>query len=329
MNDPKAPSADRATPDGGRHVLGPLANADKPAVKTWLGDGLRAFFLGLPTESPSAFEPLSRFILRSPVDLADDLKDVYDLVPLARQGIWRQAVTDLLAELPTLQEHVPVFETLLSLARAMPAYEVLPVLPTRAGNGQFGTLRTEEDVPLSDRIFIAALDLTARTQEAATCLRLLIDRTPDFNRAYSPLALTSLCRADPDHWFEHLVLLGTWIQEQHTNHPSELAEEDLSFLAADLIAIVGVDRITKRFHELNQTPPNDWFAKGLFFLPGHVLDRDIYTEEVWEKSSPSKRFVLLMERPLLSKASGSMARARAMIRAALAMDHSNFPGATP
>ena len=289
------------------HALGSLATAGRVQVKAWLGDGLHGWFLDPPLHDSSSFAPLERYFDSSyslTSDVASDLARIYEEVPAQRRSVWRNALGDLIAECPADHVHAPIFDALLKLARSIAAYDVLPQIANRMGDNDFGAMETEETGSLFAAALDAALDLTAETPAAARCLRLFFDH-PGFRRhhEYGRLMLEALCVADPDRWVEHIRLLTSAVLEVDGEATEEARESvdrsaeieaDRAALVAEIVDIVGMERISHNLSRLDVMGNDAWFYRHLVRDKGGpcAVIRDKQASILVRRDRPDKKYQL-------------------------------------
>jgi hypothetical protein len=275
------------------HELGWLAVAHKGRIKGWLRSGLHGWFLEPPLGSPSSFAPATRFIGRTQVDdLATDLAAIYHRVPEQRQVGWRRAAAELISELPARVEYAPILETLLNLARSMPAYSVLARVPGRMDDTDFGIMETRATGGLFGTALETALDLTVESPAAAKSLLLLVGK-PGFGRYrhYARLILVALCRADPDRWWQHVVLLTDFILDT-AEGPSMESDTRLTSLVTEIVDLVGLARIARHLNHLYLMGPESWFAAHMFLVPGSEFYLDANASAIRPRHQPGPKFIL-------------------------------------
>ena len=187
----------------GREDLAPFEGFKADDFATWLKVGLEAYLI--EDEGVWGFEHVAVF-LQSEEHLALALGHIYRELSARERAEFRKAVAKVMAELEADPVNAPVFEHLLAIAAVLPAPEVLNVLPVRIGNGFFGAMDVEGGYGLFAKTMDAVIDLAAPTDESRACLKMLIG-SPNFNIAYSGLALMALCRVAPRDFVAHMDLL--------------------------------------------------------------------------------------------------------------------------
>jgi hypothetical protein len=242
-----------------------LLAAGKDRLKQWLRVGLDGFYL--EGRSRWAFEPLALAVGRD-LELSLDLSALYQRIPARQQPNWRQALAETIAELPADPKYVPALECLLDLARLMPAFEVLKILPARIGEGPFGLMRTASGQPVFDKVFLVAAELAAATDDARSCLQQL-STSSLFEPAYAGAAFIALCRVDPDNWPDHLTRmrphLNAMLQQFNLDESAQLR------YARDFVAAASADKIVAHLDIFQLDPmfrdPHSvdlWLWEGLF-----------------------------------------------------------------
>ena len=187
----------------GREDLAPFEGFKAADFAAWLKVGLEAYLI--EDEGVWGFEHVAVF-LQGEEHLALALGHIYRELPARKRAKFRKAVAKVMATLEADPVNAPVFEHLLAIAAVLPAPEVLGVLPVRIGNGFFGAMDAEGGRSLFEKTMDAVIDLAAPTEESRACLEMLIG-SPNFNIAYSGLALMTLCRVAPRDFVAHMDLL--------------------------------------------------------------------------------------------------------------------------
>ena len=187
----------------GREDLAPFEGFKADDFAKWLKVGLEAYLI--EDEGVWEFEHVAVF-LQGEEHLALALGHIYRELSAPEQAEFRKAVADVMATLEADLVNAPVFEHLLAIAAVLPAPEVLSVLRVRIGNGFFGAIDAEGGHSLFEKTMDTVIDLAAPTEEARACLEMLIG-SPNFNIAYSGLALMTLCRVAPHAFVAHMKLL--------------------------------------------------------------------------------------------------------------------------
>ncbi|BAO43042.1 hypothetical protein [Thiolapillus brandeum] len=192
----------------------PLQGMNVEDMVSWLERGLRGYLQG--EDGAWAFGAAAFFIGRQE-HLVLDIREMYRELRGSAKVDFRKAVATLLARLPAEQEDVVLFEHLLSIAAAVGAYEVLPVLRRRVGRGFFGLTDSMD----GHNLFAQTLDLvaglaTAPDKEVLKTLDYLVE-SPNFDPAYADLALLAYCRVEEENLPRHLDKLReafSHLQEQ-------------------------------------------------------------------------------------------------------------------
>jgi len=229
----------------------------------WLRTGLEGYLL--EDEGVWAFDPLAVFFGHDE-DIVLDLRNIYRVFSSRQQGLFRQAVANLIANLGPIERNVPIFERLLQVAAILPAgSEVLPVLSARVANTEFfGLTKNREGKSLFDLTMLAVTELTAPTKEAVDCLHALI-ASPYFESAYAGLALASLCRADGMHLTDHMERLRWKLDAMFRDYKTDyalkrqLAKKILDSIGLEQVALALPERVHSDYKYCN-----DWFLKALF-----------------------------------------------------------------
>lgn len=202
--------------------------------------------------------------------LADGLRNAYLTLASEQQGRFRRAVANLMASLDPLERNVPLFEYLLSLAALVPAPEILRVLPARIGGGFFGQVGKASPEGARNLFGLSMLTvarLSAPRQEAVACLHALIG-SPNFDVAYSGLALEALVRADGQGLVAHLILLrdslDAMFREFQTDAGHRRAIATAVLNAAQLPAVLRAWGEIKYFDRVDESAALDaWFPSAL------------------------------------------------------------------
>lgn len=235
----------------------------------WIRIGFESLVNGDSTSVTLPFDPLDVFIDLNE-DLTLDLKAIYDAFPPQTQDNFRRGLAAALSHLPSTKRSVRVFQELLFLASAIKAHEVLPVLPTKVGNGFFGIAETSD----KRKIFVTTLDTIASMASLDTVnrnvpkvIKTLIN-SRFFISEYADTAFIALCQVSPEKFPEHLEEL-----REHFN--KLLKDKIITFnqtqeLTWQFVNSIGLNVIADNLQYLKAYPaqrkePSDyWFLKALF-----------------------------------------------------------------
>lgn len=252
----------------------PFAEFDAPAFERWLQVGLEGYLL--EGQGTWAFPGAEGYILRSD-HLVEGLEEAYRSMQPQQKADFRRAVAGLLAS-PALEassQNVPVLEHLLSLAEALPAPEVLRVLPARLGNGPFGRLATAQQEALFSLGLLTAARLAAERNDAVECLNALIG-SKNFDSAYSGIALVALCRADGRSLVAHMERLRKPLVSMFLKYNT--STEARRELARTILDAVGLSRLVAALPNLKYFDRNSasaatdgWLVRSLLEDPAPPL----------------------------------------------------------
>jgi hypothetical protein len=270
-----------------------LAESPAAEVKAWLHRTLATYEA---TKATGSFAPFEQFIGTQDF-LGADLHEIYRWIPVEHKATWRKALGDLVAQLPATQENAPIFDTLIDLARFIPAYEVLDRAGSRLRSREVAALRLPSGRTLFERALNMALELAAETEEIRDFLLGLV-HSGSFRRQYSFQMLAALARSDPEHWIDHLSTLRPYIASAlRTDKPSAAA---LRRHAEALVEAAGFDRTLKKLPLLRSSAPgtsvperansDDWLLDALLRGPSPLIKPVRFSE-------PSGTQVALATRP--------------------------------
>ena len=184
--------------------------------EAWLKAGLEAYLLegagawAFPGADGEIAAPGNLFLYQG-------LCESYRKLTAEQRKRYRRGLANVLASLEPSHRNVPIFEHLLSLASALPAPEILRVLPALVGNGYFGLVKGDEEGDLFALTLLTVARFAGPRPDVLTCLNELIRNSRHFDIAYSGIALEALCRADPEGFLGHMAAmrkpLGAMFQE--------------------------------------------------------------------------------------------------------------------
>ena len=269
----------------GPEDLAPFEGFKSADFVKWLKVGLEAYLI--ENEGVWGFEHVAVF-LQGEEHLALALGHIYRELPARKRAEFRKAVADVMATLEADPVNAPVFEHLLAIAAVLPAPEVLSVLPVRIGNGFFGAMDAEGGRSLFEKTMDAVIDLAAPTEESRDCLERLIG-SPNFNIAYSGLALMTLCRVAPRDFVYHMALLRAPLAKMFKQFATD--KETKKRLAERILRAVPPAVLAESLPKLRLSERGRGAAEDMWLLP-HI---DIYTDEqgnsfVISSSEPSLKF---------------------------------------
>ncbi len=211
----------------------------------WLRVGFESYLL----EGAGAWAfPGADAAIRRADFLSLGLKDAYGALDASLRASFRDGLANLLASLEPDPRHVEIFEHLLSLAAALPAPEILRVLPARVGNGFFGSVVNGEGDSLFGVAMMTVARLAAPRQDAVAALRALIYSGRHFHEAYAGMALEALCRADDENLVAHLTQLRELLREMFraAAEPDRVQRD----LAESIFDAVGLERVVDAWPRL-------------------------------------------------------------------------------
>ena len=243
----------------------PFDDFDEAAFERWLRVGLEGYLL--EGKGAWAFPEAAGNIAQQDY-LVLGLHDAYLELSANGRGHFRQAVAKVLASLEAQEKNVPLFEHLLFLAAALPAPEVLRILPARVGNGFFGLTSNREGESLFSLTLLTVARLAAPREEAVDCLHALIE-SRHFDFAYAGIALTALCRADDQGLVDHMTRLRDSLAKMFKEFGTGL--EARRNLANSVLGAVGLGRLVHALPQLKYFDSSDehaaldnWFIEALF-----------------------------------------------------------------
>ena len=252
----------------GREDLAPFEGFKAADFAAWLKVGLEAYLI--EDEGGWGFEHVAVF-LQGEEHLALALGHIYRALPARKQAEFRKAVAKVMAELEADLVNAPVFEHLLAIAAVLPAPEVLSVLPVRIGNGFFGAMDAEGGRSLFEKTMDAVIDLAAPTEESRACLERLIG-SPNFNIAYSGLALTTLCRVAPHDFVAHMDRLRAPLAKMFEQFGTD--EETEKRLAERIALAVTPAVLAENLSKLRLLEPGRGDAEDMWLFPHIGIDTD-------------------------------------------------------
>ena len=244
----------------------PFDDFDEAAFERWLRVGLEGYLL--EGKGAWAFPEAAGNIAQQDY-LVLGLHDAYLELSANGRGHFRQAVAKVLASLEAQEKNVPLFEHLLFLAAALPAPEVLRVLPARVGNGFFGLTANREGESLFSLTLLTVARLAAPREEVVDCLHALIG-SRHFDFAYAGIALTALCRADDQGLVKHMTLLRDSLAKMFEEFGTDL-EAKRNLANSVFGAVVEFKRFVHALPQLKYFDSSDehaaldnWFIEALF-----------------------------------------------------------------
>ena len=252
----------------GREDLAPFEGFKTDDFAAWLKVGLEAYLI--EDEGVWGFEHVAVF-LQSEEHLALALGHIYRELSAPERAEFRKAVAKVMATLEADPVNAPVFEHLLAIAAVLPAPEVLSVLPVRIGNGFFGAMDVEGGRSLFAKTMDAVIDLAAPTEESRTSLEMLIG-SPNFNIAYSGLALMTLCRVAPRDFVAHMDLLRAPLAKMFKQFGTD--DETKKRLAERIALAVTPVVLAEGLPKLRLSERGRGDAEDMWLLPHIGVDTD-------------------------------------------------------
>ncbi len=266
---------------------GPFDGFSQTDFERWLLTGMQGY--AHENRGPDAFPGADGFIRRREY-LVEGLADVYQDWKAEQQGLFRAALADVLASLPSLPENMIIFEYLLSLAATLQAAEILRVLPVRIGADDFGLMVDSDEGHLFDIAILSVARLAAPRKDAVTCLRALIG-AKHFHIAYAGNALLALCRADAGNLPGHLDILRGYLAEMFREYDTD--SKGRRALAEAVLDTIGIWHFKQALPKLifrgAGSGSDAWLVEALMFGNGAQIGYEYRREEgavsLWRRDS--------------------------------------------
>lgn len=195
-----------------------LEEFDANGFAGWLQSG----FIDINNDSKraTAFAPLHYFVLQGD-DLFIELRDIFDVLSGSAQKNMQLGIAIALSNTPPRPQSINTVRSLLHLAGALNATEVLPIVVQMIGNGFFGM--KEHDA--GREFFALTLDIVSGMTPSlniGNTLRRLVGSS-FFYSDYAPRAFIALCKAEPEVFYEHLELLRGDFERLHVKEGTQYA----------------------------------------------------------------------------------------------------------
>lgn len=206
----------------------------------WLKAGMEAYLLegagawAFPGAAGELAAPGNLFLYQG-------LCESYQQLTAEQRRRYRLALSNVLASLEPLDRNIPIFEHLLSLAAALPAPEILRVLPARVGKGFFGLVKGGEEGDLFALTLLTVARFAAPRPDVLMCLNELIRNSRPFDSAYSGVALEALCRADPEGFVSHMVAMRELLRAMFQEF--QVSDEVKRGYAVSILDAIGLQRL--------------------------------------------------------------------------------------
>lgn len=233
----------------------------------WLKAGMEAYLLeaagawAFPGAAGEIAAPGNLFLYQG-------LCESYRQLTAEQRKRYRLGLANVLASLEPAHRNVPIFEHLLSLAVALPAPEILRVLPARVGNGFFGLVKDEEHGDLFALTLLTVARFAAPRPDVLMCLNELIRNSRHFDRAYSGVALEALCRAEPEGFVRHMAAMRERLRAMFQEF--QISDDVKRGYAVSVLEAVGLQRVVhawpvlKYFDNQSENAALDnWFVLAL------------------------------------------------------------------
>ena len=173
--------------------------------------------------------------------LYQGLCESYRQLTAEQRKRYRLGLANVVASLEPVRHNVPIFEHLLSLAAALPAPEILRVLPACVGNGYFGLVKGDDEGDPFALTLLTVARFAGPRPDVLTCLNELIRNSRHFDIAYSGIALEALCRADPEGFVGHMAAMREPLRAMYQEF--QVPDEVKRGYAVSILDAIGLQRL--------------------------------------------------------------------------------------
>jgi hypothetical protein len=227
-------------------------------IKRWLRIAAERYVLA--NSDRWAWAPFELFI-GTRDSLASAIEAGYRELSPTGQSDFRDAVAGVVGELDPRPEYAEMWRFLIELAWLLPAPAAVKVMEIRFTDSFFDAF-CETDVDLFHEAF-TFISNTAATGPEAECLIGRMAESNRFDFHYARHALLRLCEVAPDHWTDHLAITRDKLHELFRSLRDE-GEQAQDELAADVLAVIGFDRLATEFaneHTRLDLSPVAWWER--------------------------------------------------------------------
>lgn len=279
-----------------RSDIEPIASFDEERFGRWLQTGVLAYFL--KQKGRMAFRPLQSWIGLAP-DLVEDLVVIYELLEITEKAAFRAGLALALANTAYDPENVAALESLLNLASAVQAWEVLSIITDKHRlNWLTNTVEDDELLDASIRSIVGLAVNAGPTAQTANTVKALIELAgaEAFPPEYAEPVLIALCRLRPQQGWSNLQILRPKLDVLLAKSDDDVVEVARAAgrrrLVNSMRAVIGRDAFVKTLRaarENDATPDSDWWMSTAIAVgaphrwtgASAEIPRDQHSERLW------------------------------------------------